>query len=201
MKKTHIVVHHTAVSYNKNPDQFEATNNYHKGLNFPKSIMGYYVGYHYEISKNGRLYQGRHDDEMGAHTTQENMNEDSIGICLDGDFDIENPTEVQCITLLKIIRELQKKHGIEDGNVDPHRRYASYKSCWGKRVPDDIIGYLEKRLIHLNTPEWARKSMIAFDAKGIMTNKLPNQALTRAEMAVIGERMIEYIFKNLKNNE
>ncbi len=152
-QKTHIIVHHTAVSYDKNPDQFKATNSYHKTTfkDIP-SALGYYAGYTYEIAKNGTVYKARYEDEQTVAVKEQLMNFKGISICLDGEFDTkELPTDEQCKALLNLIRSVQERWNIPDSRVLPHRYFAvtngkPYKQCWGKRLPDDIISYLKTRV-------------------------------------------------------
>lgn len=137
-KPTQIICHHTAVSYNKNPDQFEATKRYHISKGWGD------IGYHYEISKSGRVYKGRDESTPGAHTKEQNVNYNSISICLDGNFDIELPTKEQTESLKKLLLELMVKYKIPSINIFPHRHYAinpatkrPYKSCYGSKLSDD----------------------------------------------------------------
>lgn len=129
-----IIVHHTAVSYKTDP-QFEAVDNYHRD----KGWGG--IGYHYFIEKDGTVIQGREDTQVGAHTKQNLMNYRSIGICLSGNFDRELPTAKQKKSLYDLILKLQKEYNIPDSKVYPHRHFAP-KSCWGRKLPDDILSYL-----------------------------------------------------------
>jgi len=126
-----VIVHHSAISRFKNPDQFTAINNYHKRLwgNAVRSVLGFYGGYHYQISSNGIVRKYREEYEVGAHTKEKGMNYKSIGICLDGNFDIEEPSKEQKKALLDLIGTLQVRHNIPDSNVEPHRNYATYKTC------------------------------------------------------------------------
>lgn len=142
---THIIVHHTAVSYTKNPQQFNATNNHHKGQGFARSSKGLYVGYHAMVEMNGDVRIARADTELGQHTYQENMNVRSLGICFTGNFDMEEPTIEQCRAALQWITGKQEAYQIPDSKVVPHRHFAP-KSCWGNKLPDDILGYLRQRV-------------------------------------------------------
>ena len=138
-----LIVHHSAVSYNKNPDQLEAINNYHrKKWNF-RSSLGYYVGYHYLISKLGKLTQTRADTDVGAHCREKMMNWRSLGICMEGNFDEEFPTKEQTNTLADLLRELKKRYNIPESRIVPHRHFAvnrwtgkPYKTCYGKNLRD-----------------------------------------------------------------
>jgi len=132
-----IIIHHTAVSYNRNPDQYNATNNYHKSLGWGM------IGYHYEIAKNGKLYNGRPEDMPGAHCYQQSMNYRSIGIALDGNFDQELPTAEQVKTLTDLLKRLMQKYNIPAERIYPHRKFAlnkygrPYKTCPGAKLSDN----------------------------------------------------------------
>lgn len=172
MVPSYIIVHHTAISYDKNVDQFYATNNYHRDVKrFPRSALGFYVGYHYEIAKDGTLHKAREDNEPGAHTSQQSMNFKSIGICLDGDFDKELPSDKQIETLKALLSDKMQAFKIEADHVVPHRRFAP-KTCWGSKLPDDILGYINSRT-SVSSPtlsDWAVPSIEKAKKKGIILN-------------------------------
>lgn len=135
-----IIVHHTLVSREKNPNQFEAVNDYHVRKGWGK------IGYHYLIEADGTIKKGREETDEGAHTKEERMNYRSIGICLTGNFDAEEPTLEQCKALHSIITQIKSKYSIPDANIFPHREFATYKSCWGSKLPNDVLGYLRMRI-------------------------------------------------------
>jgi hypothetical protein len=131
MKITSVMLHHSAVSYSKNPDQFEANNEYHKAQWNFKSSMGLYLGYNYEISSAGQVRQARKDGEVTAACYQKNMNNGQcIHICLDGNFDQEKPTPIQIYALRDLIKDLIKKNPTIK-NLYGHCQYAT-KTCPGK---------------------------------------------------------------------
>lgn len=165
-QKTTIIVHHTASPYAGNPDQFNAVNRYHKDRfkDIP-SKLGYFVGYTYEIAKNGKVHQARMEDEQTVACKEQSMNFRGISICLDGEFDkLELPTDEQCKSLYNLIREVQARWKIPDSQVFPHRHFAvtngkPYKMCWGARLPDDIISYLQSRI---EPPKlWDKEAVLA----------------------------------------
>lgn len=129
-----IIVHHSAVSRTKNSNQFVANNNYHKSIGFPKSLLGFYLGYHYEINAAGKVFQARYNYEVGAHCKENLMNYKSIGIGLDGNFDIEDPTPEQIYSLRDLLRRLCRDLKLSRDAILFHRHFADYKSCPGKRV-------------------------------------------------------------------
>lgn len=64
------------------------------------------IGYHYYIRKDGEVYTGRPIEFIGAHCP--NNNQKSIGICLEGDFRKEQPTDEQlksCKELVEMLRQ------------------------------------------------------------------------------------------------
>lgn len=129
-----IMIHHSAVSCDKNADQFEANNNYHREQWNFKSSLGFYLGYNYEVAKNGKVRQARQDGEQTAACTQENMNDGRcLHICLDGDFDNEKPQPAQIFALRDLMRGLCDKYKIVKEGIVFHRDYAP-KSCPGKNV-------------------------------------------------------------------
>lgn len=126
-----LIIHHDGAS--RSGDSFDVINAYHKGLGFPISSLGYFVGYQYLIERSGKLRQAREDNEIGAHTVGENAT--SIGICLAGNFDIESPTPAQVATLGQLMLALVETYNIPDTAIYPHRQYAK-KSCYGSRLHD-----------------------------------------------------------------
>jgi N-acetylmuramoyl-L-alanine amidase len=145
-KPTLICIHHSAVSHDKNADQFVANNNYHKAKWNFKSSLGFYLGYNYEIAKNGKITQARRDGEPTAAAYQSwalygvvprwtgNMNDGrAIHICLDGNFDIEKPAPEQIYALRDLLKRLTKLYSIPKGNIYFHRNFAS-KTCPGKAL-------------------------------------------------------------------
>lgn len=145
-KPRYIFIHHTAVSYDKNPDQWKATDKYHKSKGWGGG------GYNYEIAKNGSIHQFREDGAVTAAQYQQNMNDGrAISICLDGNFNVEEPTLEQKEAAQKLIKEKMEKYEIPKENVFCHRKVATYKSCPGKLLPDDIYDYFFS-LLHMPSP-------------------------------------------------
>lgn len=127
-----IIWHHSADNSNEN--QFAKIDAYHKTRGFPISSLGYYVGYHFVIEKNGAVIKARMSDEIGAHDQGENP--DSVGICLAGNFDIEMPTYAQELAFRVVLLELMLKWGITLLQIEPHRR-DDQTSCPGKNLQDN----------------------------------------------------------------
>ena len=131
----YIIIHHTGgTDLNPYADTshhtFDIVNRFHGyKWNF-KSSLGYYIGYHYFIERNGLVTQGRADNEEGAHTKGYNKN---IGICLAGNFDATKPTSAQTKALRTLLQNLKLNN--PNAEIVPHRKFAS-KSCYGRYLSD-----------------------------------------------------------------
>ena len=158
------IIHHTAVSFTKNPDQFKATDLYHKTKWNSKSSLGFYVGYHYEISKGGLIRQARKDDEVGLHTIGHNF--DSIGIALDGNFDIESPSEAQMSALRDLVSRLDNLYHFK--GIYGHRA-VSDKTCPGKNLTDTFIKSLIKKPMILGIDKNKDQYLIDTETKIALT--------------------------------
>jgi hypothetical protein len=121
MKTSRIIWHHSAAD--SPTPQFDAINQWHKERTFPLSSLGFYVGYHYVIEKDGTVKQAR-----------ENM--DSIGICLVGDFTVSRPTLAQEKSFASLLRKLMLAYNISVNSIEPHRRDDSTE-CPGKSMPEN----------------------------------------------------------------
>lgn len=125
-KPEKIIFHHCAKSI-WSP---EGINEYHKERGF----IG--IGYHFYIRKDGSIYKGRNEYAIGAHTKGENNN--SIGICLEGNFEFENITDEQNESLTNLSVYIINKYGIKD--INGHRDYAE-TLCPGKNFDEKEIKY------------------------------------------------------------
>ena len=72
-------------------------------------------GYHQFINKAGVAFQGRIDDQIGAHC--KNYNKNSIGICLSG---LDVFTDAQFETAAKLCAFYMKKYSLEITDIVPH---------------------------------------------------------------------------------
>mgnify|MGYP001573671679 CR=1 FL=1 len=126
-----IIWHHSADA--STVSQTVKINEYHKSLNFPRSTLGYYGGYHYLIEKDGSVFQYRQNYEIGAHDKDENVN--SIGICLAGNFNIELPTKAQEIAIADLIEKIKTRYNIFFGRIEPHR-WGDSTDCPGRKLDD-----------------------------------------------------------------
>ncbi|SCK04525.1 Uncharacterized protein potentially involved in peptidoglycan biosynthesis [uncultured Clostridium sp.] len=121
---TILVYHHTAIK-NISPEDI---NKLHKN----KGWKG--IGYHYYIRKDGTIYKGREDYAEGSHV--KGYNKDSIGICLEGNFEEEYLSGEQIEALKKLSVYICLKYNIKD--ILPHRELGK-TLCPGKNFPLEEI--------------------------------------------------------------
>ena len=93
-KTTEIIIHHSLSTFGS----AKIIKKWHLERGFAD------IGYHYVITKDGKLQKGRDLELQGAHAR--GKNETSIGICLVGDFSKHPPDARQINTLLCLIRSL-----------------------------------------------------------------------------------------------
>lgn len=171
-----IIVHHTA-SVAPIP-QFDAINKWHEARKFTLSSLGYYVGYHYVIEKDGTVRQARKDNEEGCHAIGANTN--SLGICLVGDFNSEWPSEAQIIALGALIETKQREHSLPVDALYPHR-HVSNTSCYGTRLPDDwakqVLAWFElAKAANVEQQTLALLHDRVYPPRDFNTNALPHEA-------------------------
>ena len=117
----YIVIHHTASTAKETVEQIH---NFHINNNGWAGI-----GYHFYIRKDGTIYRGRPEKYVGAHC--ENYNSVSLGICCEGNFEIEQPTDNQLKSLSELLQHLKQKYG--NVQVVGHRDLNA-TACPGKNL-------------------------------------------------------------------
>ena len=126
MKKiTHLILHHSAVSKKDLSYQFDIIKKNHIAKGWGD------IGYNYFVETNGILFKGRSEVIAGAHTI--GYNENSIGICVAGNYNIDKLSPKQFKTLKGIIDLMRKKYDIPFENVIGHYK-VSQTACPGKNI-------------------------------------------------------------------
>lgn len=123
-KPTDLIFHHTA-SKTISPEEI---NDMHIGEGWGG------IGYHFYIRKDGTIYMGRPEDKIGAHAIGRNGN--SLGICLEGDFENEAPIEEQKNSLVQLSTDMIIKYNLE-GIVGHRDVYSTL--CPGENFPMEEI--------------------------------------------------------------
>lgn len=119
----YIILHHEAGN-----GSVEDVHNYH----LSKGWKG--IAYHYFVRKDGTIYRGRPEDTSGGHTTGYNHN--SIGICAEGNFELEAMSDAQRDALHALVLDVRTRY--PDTQTVRHRDLAA-TACPGKNYPFDFI--------------------------------------------------------------
>lgn len=101
-------------------------------------------GYHYVITLDGRVQQGRPEQIAGAHCSGRNA--ESIGICYIGGCDLvgkskDTRTPAQKESMRILIKQLMMAHGISIENVRCHNEFST-RAC-----PSFAIQKLHKEIL------------------------------------------------------
>jgi peptidoglycan hydrolase-like protein with peptidoglycan-binding domain len=100
------------------------------------------IGYHYFINKKGEVFKGRPDDVIGSHA--KGYNATSLGLCFEGDFEKEVPTQEQIEAGLELVSYLKKKYNIK--KVKGHKDLMA-TSCPGTLFLMEKFAYEKENLI------------------------------------------------------
>ena len=99
------------------------------------------IGYHYIIRKDGSIERGRPLDTIGAHTY--NRNDNTVGICVVGNFELSRPTSEQFRAAEKLVGAVCRHYDITPNamTVRGHKDFCK-TNCPGiylyKWLPDII---------------------------------------------------------------
>ena len=119
------IVHHSATT-NQSAEDYA---NYHVSHHGWPGI-----GYHYVIEKDGTIVQGNPLTNVSYHTSGQNTK--SIGICLSGNFEIEQPTAAQMHSLQILINYLRQQVP-NSMQVYGHRDFGT-TSCPGDNLYNQL---------------------------------------------------------------
>ena len=93
------------------------------------------IGYHYFINKEGEIYEGRPVGAVGAHLY--GHNQDSVGICFEGDFNKEQMSNKQEEAAIMLIALLSLSY--DNAKVVRHVDLVKEKNCPGTNFPYETL--------------------------------------------------------------
>lgn len=134
VKPWRITIHHSGDNIDLGADPTDALlriERQHKlgaGKNEPFAC----IGYHFVISADGRIWEGRPLKYQGAHSTGDN-NKGNIGICLLGNFEVQYVTKQQQAHLVELVGRLCDQYGISRSNIVGHSHFKD-TDCPGKHL-------------------------------------------------------------------
>ena len=147
MKNVHqyLIIHHSVS--NRDNTSVEDIDSWHKARwSHFKSSLGYWAGYGYIITGNGKVTQTRNDDEEQAHAIGWNIK--SIGIALTGNFNDWALSPQQDNALKVLLNRLRAKYKIPLKNVLSHNE-IDVTQCPGKNLEKLIKKYKTPNLVSL----------------------------------------------------
>ncbi|MCK9461630.1 MAG: N-acetylmuramoyl-L-alanine amidase [Proteobacteria bacterium] len=136
---THIIVHHDA---EWRPEAYDDLTRYRSQANFHIGRGEDGLQYHYKISNMGDVYQCRNLADTLWHCGNYPINRASIAICLDGNFEEQQPTAQQIQALSDLLDELCTRHPefpADKNTVFGHREVGA-SACPGR----NLIGLVQK---------------------------------------------------------
>lgn len=128
-----IIIHHSAVQQSLDTSPIAI-----HSAHLKRGYSG--IGYHFYIKADGTIYRGRPLCYIGAHC--KGYNTCSIGICFEGNFEIEKPTNAQKKSIKNLIEYLT--------NEIPTIKYFNYHkelfstACPGKNCTWDELAQINE---------------------------------------------------------
>lgn len=90
------------------------------------------IGYNYYVRKSGQIYRGRPEKVEGAHTY--GYNDESIGICFEGNFETDVMSDAQLYAGRWLIYDILKRY--PDVEIKRHKDFDA-TACPGANFPMD----------------------------------------------------------------
>jgi N-acetyl-anhydromuramyl-L-alanine amidase AmpD len=137
-----LTLHHTAVSQTastQGPARARQHQAHHLSLGWPD------LAYHFLVDRTGLAYQGR-DVRFRGDTGTEYDPTGHFLVCMEGDFDVQEPTREQLVTTVALFAWASQQYGIDASTLAGHGDYADSTTCPGAAVsvmiPDlaDAVG-------------------------------------------------------------
>ena len=132
-KISKIYVHHSALPIDKSLSEI-------RKLHLARGFED--VGYHFIIDGKGEILQGRPIEEMGAHVKRDNV--ESVGICVCGNFEEEQPLLSQIDALGKLISSLCQRFG--KLQILGHRDYSESDTLCPGRYLYQLLPELRSKI-------------------------------------------------------
>lgn len=150
----YVVVHHDASLAG---DSYNAVHLYEQEANYHISKGWGHLGYSFRIARDGKCYQTVPYEEIGVHAGNYGFFKNSFGICLDGSFDKQKPSDAQIKTLTDLMFHLAHKSrelpGVTEKSFYGHREVRgvgfpgtkffipSFTFCPGTTITDIVKSY------------------------------------------------------------
>ena len=142
-----LILHHTA-AVQASPEQIHA-------VHIGNGWRG--IAYNFYVRKDGSIHRGREELAQGGHTADHNAT--SIGICFEGNFELEDMPEAQVKGGRELIAYLRQRYG--ELPIFRHRDLNA-TACPGARFPFEEITRPEQTELSDPTVQFYRVQVGAF---------------------------------------
>lgn len=157
------------------------------------------IGYHFVIRENGNIERGRPMEAIGAHAGP-GVNDNSIGICLCGDFMKEVPGAAQIKALLQLLAWLDEYYTSAVGAglaIKLHREVAA-TVCPGNLFPVEKISRLHRQAASIEggnrLDDWKNQLMREGRAAGLIHEEhLPDEPAPKWFVLTVALQVLESI--------
>lgn len=124
-----IIIHHTATTQPNMDILVASINGNHKRRLHP-TVNGFnnHIAYHYVIWTNWEVRHTRPLNEIGYHSSNWSINQQSIGICFSWNFDKETPSTKQYTAAFDLIEDLKQQFG--NLQVSWHNEHSNKTCPW-----------------------------------------------------------------------
>jgi hypothetical protein len=138
-----LTVHHTVTPNN---DSMSMPARMRQIQNFHINSRGWCdIGYHFLIGQDGRVYQGRVENILGAHAAGANTN--NVGISFIGTFTSAAPSDAMMGAAARIMNAMSRTYGIalDRNKVQGHRQVGSTDtSCPGDALYNRLSSLIDR---------------------------------------------------------
>jgi hypothetical protein len=94
------------------------------------------IGYHFVVDYGGRVWEGRSLLYEGAHVSHQN--EGNVGIMLQGNFEVQKPSEIQAFAARRLVQLLRARFAIARECVYGHRDLGA-SICPGRNLYQHVV--------------------------------------------------------------
>lgn len=125
-----LTLHHTEViqtALSQGPARARQHQRYHQSLGWPD------LAYHFLVDRSGLAYEGR-DVRFRGDTATEYDPTGHFLVCMEGNFDVQEPTRDQVDTTVALLAWASQWYGIEASTLAGHGDYADSTTCPGDAV-------------------------------------------------------------------
>ena len=168
-----VCVHHSVYAPANNlaelKKQAALFNTWHKSKSWAettKTVGSYpYISYHYLIALNGALLNVTDEKYVKYHAGDNfrgdlSFNLHGIAVCLTGNYMYDKPTNAQMLTLVKLIRDIEKRYDC-DARIRGHKETsASATACPGTNIGTSTSGWLKQAIANVNNSKYPAPPVI-----------------------------------------